>query len=72
VASGKTAAEAMSGEFGASIDALIAQHDKLGLAGGAAYDQLARFRTLTKNNEDLVASVGGLNDTLVALSNLGG
>jgi hypothetical protein len=72
VASGKTAAEAMAGEFGASIDALIAQHDKLGLAGGAAYDQLARFRTLTKNNEDLVASVGGLNDTLVALSNLGG
>ncbi len=71
IASGKTAFQAIA-EIGPTIDELIAAHDKLGLAGGAAFDQLARFRILTSQNADLVASVSGLNDVLVALSNLGG
>ncbi len=71
IASGKTAFEAIA-LLGPSIDALIAQHDKLGLAGGAAFDQLARFRILTEQNKELVASVSGLNDVMVALANLGG
>ncbi len=71
VASGRSVFDAIS-EIGPAIDQLIAKHDELGLAGGAAYDQLARFRTLTEQNKDLVASVGGLNDVMVALANLGG
>ncbi len=57
IANGHSAAEAI-GMIGGAVDQLIAEHDKLGLAGGAAYDQLARFRTLVKDNEALVASVG--------------
>lgn len=71
VASGRSVFDAIS-EIGPAIDLLIAKHDELGLAGGAAYDQLARFRTLTTQNADLVASVSGLNDVMVALANLGG
>jgi hypothetical protein len=72
VASGKTAAQALTGDLGAAVDLLIAKHDELGLKGGAAYDQLARQRGLVKNNEALIASVGGLNDVMTALANLGG
>lgn len=71
VAGGKSAFEAIEA-IGPSIDQLIAEHDKLGLSGSAAYDQLARLRTLTAGNADLVASVSGLNDVMTALSNLGG
>lgn len=71
IASGKSAFEAI-GLLGPAIDQLIAKHDELGLAGGAAFDQLARFRVLTTQNAELVASVGGLNDVLSALANLGG
>lgn len=71
VAGGKSAFDAV-GTLGDSIDQLIAEHDQLGLKGGAAYDQLARLRTLTKDNQGLIDSVSGLNDTLTALANLGG
>ncbi len=71
VASGRSVFDAIA-EIGPAIDILIAKHDELGLAGGAAFDQLARFRILTEQNKELVASVGGLNDVLVALNNLGG
>lgn len=71
VASGGTTITAME-QIGGAIDQLIALHDKLGLTGGAAFDQLARFRTLTRDNAELIASVGGLNDVMTALSNLGG
>ena len=71
IASGRTAFQAIA-EIGPTIDILIARHDELGLRGGAAFDQLARFRILTQQNAELVASVGGLNDVMVALSNLGG
>ncbi len=71
IASGKSAFEAIS-LLGPAIDQLIAEHDRLGLAGGAAFDQLARFRVLTSQNAELMASVGGLNDVLSALANLGG
>lgn len=72
VASGQTAAAALRGDLGAAVDILIAQHDKLGLTGGAAYDQLARLRGLVKAYGPLIDAAGSLNDVLVATSNLGG
>jgi hypothetical protein len=71
VASGKSPIEAIM-QLGDSLDKLIDQHNKLGLRSNAAYDQLARLRTLTKDNAELVESVAGLNDVLVALANTGG
>lgn len=71
VAQGKTAVEAID-EIGDSVDRLISIHDKLKLKGGAAYEALARFRNLVKDNRELVDSAIGLNDAMVALTNLGG
>lgn len=71
VAGGHSAFEAV-GMLGDSIDKLIAEHDALGLKGSAAYDQLSRLRTLTKDNQGLIDSVSGLNDVMTALANLGG
>lgn len=71
IAQGKSAVEAID-LIGDSVDRLIQIHDKLKLKGGAAYEALARFRNLVKDNRDLVDSAIGLNDAMVALTNLGG
>ena len=71
VANGKSPLEAIS-IVGDSIDKLAKLYEKAGLKGNAAFDQLARLRKLTNDNKDLVESVSGLNDVLVALANTGG
>lgn len=70
VASGKSAFDAI-GELGDSIDTLANRQEKLGLKSNAAFDQLSRLRKLTVDNKELVESVGGLNDVMVALANTG-
>src|ERR1051326_2309182 len=71
VASGKSPVDAMN-QVGGSIDALIADAKSFGLAGNAAFTELARWRDLTKGNADLLSQIGGLNDLMAATANLGG
>lgn len=70
VANGKSAVEAMDA-IGDSVDTLIDRQDKLGLRTNSAFDELKRFRSLISDNKELVESVGGLNDVMLALANTG-
>lgn len=71
VASGVSPVEAMQ-RIGTSVDDLMANVDAFGLSGGAAYDQLARWRTLTTENAPLLTQVGSLNDLMTMTTTLGG
>lgn len=71
VASGVSPIEAMK-RIGTSVDDLMANVDAFGLSGGAAYDQLARWRTLTTENAPLLEQIGGLNDLMSMTTTLGG
>ncbi|MEO8483321.1 MAG: hypothetical protein ABI634_14000 [Acidobacteriota bacterium] len=71
IAQGHTAVEA-SRAFGDSIDALTAEAEKFGFAGGAAYNELAQWRSLVANNEPLLTQVGSLNALMTALDNVNG
>lgn len=71
VASGVPPIEAMK-RIGSSVDDLMANVKAFGLSGGAAYDQLARWRTLTTDNAPLLEQVGGLNDLMQMTTTLGG
>jgi TP901 family phage tail tape measure protein len=68
---GKSPVEAIRA-IGESLDQLIAIYDKLsgaGLKAGPAFEVLKRYRTLVKDNEALIDSIGGINDALVVLQN---
>lgn len=71
IAQGKSPVDAITA-IGDSIDTLRDRQSSLGLASNAAFDSLNRWRTLITTNQDLVDSVGGLNDIMVALANTGG
>lgn len=71
VASGKSPVEAMQA-IGGSIDDLINDAKAFGLSGNAAFDELSRWRDLTKNNAPLLTQIGSLNDLMTATANLGG
>jgi len=71
VASGKSPIEAMNA-IGGSIDDLIKDSKAFGLSGNAAFQELSRWRDLTKNNASLLTEIGSLNDLMTATANLGG
>jgi hypothetical protein len=70
IASGKTAVEAILA-VGDSVDILSARQEALGLQSNESFETLKRFSELVKGNQELVESVGGLNDVMVALANTG-
>jgi hypothetical protein len=71
IASGVGSVEAMS-QVGEGIDNLVAGSQAFGYAGGAAFQELKRWRELTTTNASLLSQVGNLNDMMVASMNLGG
>lgn len=71
VASGVAPRDAME-QVGGSVDALTAALETSGLKGSAAYDELAKFRTLTDKNRPLLDQVAGLNDLMQMTTTLGG
>jgi TP901 family phage tail tape measure protein len=59
--------------IGPALDALLAIQTNLGITTeNAALSQLHHYRELVSANETLVVSAGALNQTLLALSNIGG
>jgi hypothetical protein len=71
VKSGVAPVDAMK-QIGGSVDVLIASLETSGLTGSAAYNQLARWRTLTEANAPLLDQVSGLNSLMEMTSTLGG
>lgn len=70
VREGKSTVEIMAA-LKPSIDSLRSGMEALGLTGNAAFDQLARLSDLTTANAPLLESIGGLNELLTAMANLG-
>jgi TP901 family phage tail tape measure protein len=54
------------------LDRMSTIQEQLGLTGNAAFAELSKFRGLVSGNETLVASAEALNETILALSNIGG
>jgi hypothetical protein len=59
------------GMMGDSFDQLIATQQQGQFEGNALFEELSKFRTLIKDNEDLVKSVEGFNTLLGATAELG-
>lgn len=59
------------GMMGDSFDQLIATQQEGKFAGNELFTELAKFRTLIKDNEELVKSVEGFNTLLGATAELG-
>lgn len=59
-------------QLGPGLDRLVTIQDQLGLSGNAALSELLKFRDLVGTNETVVASAEALNETILALSNIGG
>jgi TP901 family phage tail tape measure protein len=59
------------GMMGDSFDQLIATQQEGQFEGSKLFNELAKFRTLIKDNEDLVKSVEGFNTLLAATAELG-
>jgi len=70
IANGKTAVEATRA-LGPAIADLITASKDFGFAGGAAFDQLNRWSGLVEANAPLLDQVGGLNELMTALANIG-
>lgn len=70
VANGKSAAEAVAA-VGPAIDSLKQATTDFGFAGNAAFEQLSRWRDLTTANQPLLDQIGGLNEMMAALANIG-
>jgi len=58
-------------QMGPALDKISEKNKKLGLAGGAAIQELLKFREVVNANKDLVESAGALNEVMLALSNTG-
>lgn len=69
-ANGKSLVDSIDA-IGDTVDQLKDRQEKLGLASNSSFDALNRFRGLVQTNRDLVESVGGLNEVMVALANTG-
>jgi TP901 family phage tail tape measure protein len=54
------------------FDAARAKIEGVGLQSNLAFEELRKWRTLVTENRELVDSVGGINNVLVTLANLGG
>lgn len=59
------------GAMGDSFDQLIATQEASGFAGDKTFEALKQFRTLIKDNEELVKSVEGFNKVLEITASLG-
>jgi hypothetical protein len=59
-------------QIGPGLDQLVGIQQSLGLESNAALSELLKFRELVGQNETLVASAEALNETVRALSNIGG
>jgi hypothetical protein len=59
-------------QIGPGLDQLVGIQQSLGLESNAALAELLKFRELVGQNETLVASAEALNETVRALSNIGG
>lgn len=70
IANGRSAAEAVAA-IAPSIDALRQSATDLGFAGNDAFNQLVRWRDLVSVNQPLLDQIGGLNELMVALANVG-
>jgi len=57
--------------MGDSFDALIASQEESGYVGSETFEALKQYRTLIKDNEDLVKSVEGFNQVLQMTGELG-
>jgi hypothetical protein len=58
-------------EMDGAFDKLITSQDALGIEGNKAFEALKEFRTLIKDNQELVDSVEGLNAVIEATAALG-
>lgn len=58
-------------QMGPALDKIVEQNKKLGREGGAAIQELLKFREVANANKDLVESAGALNEVMLALSNTG-
>lgn len=58
-------------QMGPAFDSIIAQNEVLGRTGGAAIQELLKFREVASANKELVESAGALNEMMLALSNTG-
>lgn len=71
VKSGVAPVDAME-RIGGAVDALIANLEASGFAGGAAFAELARWRELTDKNRPLLEQVDALNQLMEMTETLGG
>lgn len=58
-------------QMGPALDKIVEGNKKLGREGGAAIQELLKFREVANANRDLVDSAGALNEVMLALSNTG-
>jgi hypothetical protein len=57
--------------IGPALDDLVENNKALGREGGAAIQELLKFREVANANKELVESSGALNEVMLALSNVG-
>lgn len=70
VANGMSAFDAIEAN-GDAFDKLAEAAKNFGFKGNAAFDQLSRWRQLTKDNKGLFEELSGVNDIMLALANTG-
>jgi hypothetical protein len=70
IAAGEGYLDAING-IGPALDDIVENNKALGREGGAAIQELLKFRQVANANKELVESSGALNEVMLALSNVG-